>query len=118
MSTAILSAPDTIGDLVPDELLQNCLALYKPDFIHIQRARYANRSLSATFKLYPLDFHRKPLDHLSRVQIVHYIGQSAFVLGGCMAREGSLAPVTEREYLRLVEEEVCTFNHLKLQFRR
>lgn len=118
MSTLTLPPPVAVGEFVPDEFLEQCLALYKPESIHIREARYENRTLSATFKLYSLDFHRKPLDHLSRVQIVHYVGQAAFVLGGCMAREGSLTPVTEREYLRLVEGGACTFNNLHLRFRR
>jgi hypothetical protein len=118
MSAMTLPSPAAAGELVPDEFLEQCLALYKPESIHVREAWYENRALSATFKLYSLDFHRRPLDHLSRVQIVHYVGQAAFVLGGCMAKEGSLAPVTEREYLRLIESGACTFNNLHLRFRR
>jgi hypothetical protein len=103
---------------IDDELVHRCLSLYKPDHVFIQDAHYSNLSLTASFRLYPLEFHRKPLHHLSRVQIVHYIGQAAYVLGGCLVRENLLTPLCLDDYVHQVETEACTFRQLRLQFRR
>lgn len=118
MSVATLIRSSVASEPVPDELIQRCMTLYRPEYVHIRDARYGEGVLTATFEHYPLDIHRKPLDHLSRVQIVHYIGQAAFVIGVCLAGDGTLAPLTEGEYLRLVEAGSCTFHKLELNLRR
>jgi hypothetical protein len=118
MSNAVKPAPATLGAVVSDAIVRQCLSLYKPDHICLHNANYAEGTLSAEFRQFHLDFHRRPLQHLSRVQIVHYIGQAGFVLAGCLAAEHRLSPLTQKDYFQEVESEGCTFRRLHLEFRR
>jgi hypothetical protein len=98
--------------------IEQFLCLYRPEFMHIAEAEYDRYTLWVTCRHYPLEFHVSPLSHLSRVQIVHYLGQAAYVLGGCLAQRGLLGSIDQDEYLRLLRNERCTFRKLKLSFRR
>ncbi len=107
----------TANRQLAEKEIEQYLPLYKPDHITIDQASYDKACLSARFRHYALDYHKEPLSHLSRVQIVHYIGQAAYVLGACLAGDDRFNPLTLDDYLERVQDERATFYQLKLNFR-
>lgn len=92
------------------------LPIYNEAGVHLIAAEYSERQLTASFRRWQPDLYNAPLKHLSRVQIVHFVGQAAYVLVGCLSSEG-LLPIEESQYIEAIKSERATFNKLQLRFR-
>jgi hypothetical protein len=110
-------APDSAIAVTSAEI-SKYLPIYRPEGIHVLEANYWDGSLEASFRPYIPDIYVRPPRHVTRIQIVHYVGQAAYILAGCFARAGKLAPLDEAGYIESVLEERATFRSLKLAFRR
>lgn len=105
-------------DLSADQI-RRYLAVYRPESIHITRAIYAESGeLRVLVRPYCPEIYLRCPKHLTRVQIVHHLGQAAYVLLGCLACEGRLGSMTENGYLTCINNEGATFRKLSLKFRR
>lgn len=122
MPTPILNRdPRVLSDgvfapLAPEEFAP-WLAGYRPEAVHVRSARFAATAVETRNDIFDPGLHRAPTAHATRVQLVHHVGQTAFVLVGLLARQGRLAPLSEQRFLAAVADERCTFQRLALRFR-
>src|SRR5262249_54655535 len=115
MSTAVKSVFETKPcerRLLNEHEIRGFLPIYREDRIHIDRAFCAGDALKVTLRPYIPDLYVRPPKHVTRVQIIHYVGQAAYVLAGCFAERGQLAPIDRAGYIERVLDERATFRSL------
>jgi hypothetical protein len=100
------------------EQIRRYLTIYRTEAVHITRALYNDGNLRVLLSPYCPEIYSRPLNHMTRVQIVHHLGQTSYVLLGCLARENRLGWMSEDQYLACIASEGATFRRLRLQFRR
>lgn len=91
-------------------------SVYNRNAIYLQTATYREGSLNCRFSWFCPDCYLKSPSHLTRVQIVTYLGQAAYVLAGFLARDSEL-PLTFDGYLERLRQDRATFRRLSLSFR-
>ncbi|HXI84710.1 MAG TPA: hypothetical protein VNL17_11550 [Verrucomicrobiae bacterium] len=91
--------------------------VYKESEIHLLRAAYDDAQVRGWFRWFTPSCYRKEPTHLTRIQIVTYIGELSYLFGVLLARDG-LLPISEQEYLERIEADKASFMELRLRFRQ
>ena len=107
--------PTTLLTIDPSEVLE---IVYKPDFIYLTDAHYADGALATQARWFVPECYSQVPTHLTRLQIVTYVGQAAYLLGAHLAGEGLLRPLTLAGYIDGMRRDRGTFRSLRLDFRR
>jgi hypothetical protein len=92
--------------------------VYNPEHIYLSQIAYSDGSLAAKATWFTPECYRNEPEHLTRIQIVSYLGQAAYALGGFLAENSLLPGLDSEEYLRLIAHDRATFRRLSLEFRR
>jgi len=114
MTTQTTSTPET-ATLQP-HFKQVLDRVYVEREIYLLRANYADAQISGDFRWFTPTCYKKEPSHLTRIQIVSYVGQLSYLFGALLARAG-LCPFSEAEFLEKIESDRATFMNLQLRFR-
>lgn len=91
--------------------------VYNEPEIYLIEAECSDAQIAGTFRWFTPTCYRNKPSHLTRIQIVSYVGQLSYLFGALMARNGIL-PLSEQEYLERIEADKATFMELSLRFRQ
>ena len=112
------TATAPVGKKRADEDYKGILArIYNESEIHLLTADYADGQIVSTSRWFTPTCYRREPTHLTRIQIVTYVGQLSYLFGALLGRHG-LLPISEDDYLRRIESDKATFMELKLRFRQ
>jgi len=107
----------TSGYTISDELIENCLYLFKKDWQFVEESKINTLhppEIGFTFKSYSDPFKFKT-HHLTRNHIIMYVAQSAYITGGVMS-EHNVWSIGPSKFFNIVQQEQATFKSIELNF--
>jgi hypothetical protein len=102
---------------LPADQMEILGRVYKNSEIYLLRADYHDAQITGKFRWFTPTCYKNEPTHLTRIQIVSYVGQLSYLFGVLMARNG-LLPISEQDYVKLIEADKATFMELNLRFRQ
>jgi hypothetical protein len=118
MNTELSDLSPILRTLADTDISRILESVYKPDHIYITHAQYGDGHLTAEVRWFTPECYRTNPTHLTRIQIVSYFGQAAYLLGALLARDGQLGTISEEQYTECIRDDKATFRRLHLEFCR
>lgn len=92
--------------------------IYYPSAIYLTSASFQNETLTANCRWFTPECYKISPSHLTRIQIVTYIGQASYLFGYYASHRGLLAGLNRHSYIHKMKNDLGTFKHLQLDFKK